>query len=671
MITFRLGMFQNDVERARELCEAIKRQPGSCDVVWLCAMGYYPVLDKHREYAKNWREVAKIFRDAGIRVSLHISNTLGHRDWADTDPAVDNPFFHGMREGGELYDLYTGPTGIENNAVYCWNGEKFRKYIYEAISIYAEATQPERVWIDDDMRAYGHGTNRVGCFCDRCIAKFNLQNGTKFTREELSYEMNYGDISWREKYVDFCREGLYDFTRGIVSAVLKVSPDSAFGMEYGHFMNYTKNDDNFFFAAMHDGTGKEVHTRPGGGYYNDKSPFGQFTKLMILSHANALIPDYVTHTIAEIENLPGVAFGKSIGGIINEGTIDLAIGCSGLSFTDVQSVHEPMSYYERIFAEFSRIRPYWERLSEIAKKYYRGGVSVFQAEKRFMRKISEKDTPFLAWCDIPEEKDYNLLRLGVPMSFDTRRPSSYVLHSNIVDTLTDEEIEFLLTKPVLTDGEAVDKLAKRGYGDRFPLRAVHYEKDGYEIFTSHKINGEKCGNIFNENPYAGAPMKRYLFEDLDGRTEVLGIAHTHLLLDDGSPLGPCTVITEINGTGAKWALFGYSLWNDIVSSAKRNQVLEAFDYISPLPAKLLSEEAAVVIPSVNECGECVSVTVSSATQSPMEDFRLLVRRPAGKKISTMGTRRESYGFECEEKDCELLIKLDSLAPYETVTIFFD
>ena len=288
-----------------------------------------------------------------------------------------------------------------------------------------------------------------------------------------------------------------------------------------------------------------------------------------------------------------------------------------------------------------------------------------------MRKIAEDKAPF-SWTDIPEEKEFNLLRLGVPMSFDTRNPSSYVLHSNIVDTLTDAEIEFLLAKPVLTDGEAVDKLAKRGYASRFSLRAEHYPNDSYEIFTDHKINGDKAGDLFNENPYAGAPMKRYIFEDIDERTEVLGVAHRHLLLEDGSPIGPCTVITEIIGTGAKWAIFGYSLWNDIVSSAKRNQVLGAFDYIAPLPARLTSEEPAVVIPSVNKRGECVAVTVSSATQSPMEDFILIVRRPAGKKISVMGTRCDSYVPEYELlSECEIILRPRLLSPYETVTVFFD
>ena len=39
MIVFRLGLFQAEEERARELAEAIARNPGCCDSVWLCTMG--------------------------------------------------------------------------------------------------------------------------------------------------------------------------------------------------------------------------------------------------------------------------------------------------------------------------------------------------------------------------------------------------------------------------------------------------------------------------------------------------------------------------------------------------------------------------------------------------------------------------------------------------------
>ena len=45
MLTLRLGLFQMQQNRAKELAEAIQRQKNSCDEVWLTTLGYYPSLD--------------------------------------------------------------------------------------------------------------------------------------------------------------------------------------------------------------------------------------------------------------------------------------------------------------------------------------------------------------------------------------------------------------------------------------------------------------------------------------------------------------------------------------------------------------------------------------------------------------------------------------------------
>ena len=80
MLTYRLGLYQKEEKYARELVDAIKRNPGSCDTVWLCTMGYYPLVEKHVGYANEWVKSAQIFKDAGIKVSLQINNTIGHCD---------------------------------------------------------------------------------------------------------------------------------------------------------------------------------------------------------------------------------------------------------------------------------------------------------------------------------------------------------------------------------------------------------------------------------------------------------------------------------------------------------------------------------------------------------------------------------------------------------------
>lgn len=674
MITYRLGFYQAEPRRAEELIRAIKRHPGCCDTVWLTTMGYYPSLERHKKYAADWVPIAKMFRDAGIRVSMQISNTIGHGYWEQLRPERNDPFIHGMlsREGEDPY--LVGPDGAKNESCFCWRSSQLRDYINAVIAIYAEAIKPYRLWFDDDLRAHHHPPIRHGCYCDRCISEFNRQEGTEYTRAELVERMNYSDLGLRQKYIDFIRRGMYDFTYGAAKACLAVAPDTRFGLEYEHLHTYHGADDEHILGALYNASGREVETRPGAGYYNDKAPFEQYEKALCLSAANSLLPPYVTASVAEIENLPGVAFGKSIGGIANEGTLDLAFGCTGLTLTDVQSCHEPMEYYERIFARIAGLRPYWERLSEISKTYARSGVAIYWGQKPHLAP-SEKGAPLCAWDRVLLENDIRLMRLGVPLTYEQSHPAAYLLHHATVDAMTDADIEFLLARPVITDGESVAKLIARGFASRFALTPEPIGTLNEEHFTDSPINTCPKGSFYNENPYAASdPMKRYVFRDLDEKSEVLGVAFSDHFLGDGKEIGPCTLVTrvqEARARDARWAIFGYSIWSDIVSAAKRNQILGALDAIAPMPIRVLSEEQAVVVPSVDCDSRVASVTVSSASQSGTENIQLAVRRPRGEDITVMGTRQRNVRFTLLKREkTEIILCLEPLLPYETVTLFF-
>ncbi len=675
MLEFRLALYQMEETRTRELVEAIQRHPECCDGVWLTTMGYYPPLWKHEEYANGWIRAAEIFREAGIPVSMQVANTLGHGDFDQLDPRHDDLFSRGVRATPEEDPYMVGPDGTKNIGCFCWRSRLLREYLREVVRIYVSKLHPDRLWFDDDLRAHNHAPNQYGCFCDRCISDFNALHGASFTRESLVWEINYGDTAWREKYVAFCRQGLYDFTKAIASAACEVAPDTMLGLEHGHSHHYTTQYETHLLDALHDVNPNGIATRPGSSHYNDKAPWGQFEKSFHLSCMSYLAPDYVTERLAEIENLPGVVFGKSIGGIVNEGTLDLAFGCTGLTFTDVQSCHEPMAYYETIFAALAKARGYWNRLSQLATEHGHGGIAVYTPEKPHLARLSTNQ-PAFSWKTMPREKDLQLLRLGVPLSYNARGASAYLLHYSMIDALTDHDIAFLLTRPVLTDGESIDKLCQRGYADYFALTPEPIGELTEEHFTPCPINGDKSGLFYTENCYAATAMNRYVFRGLDQRTTVIGEAHNSYFLGDGQKLGACTVITEIQNPAAdhpvKWAIFGYSIWSDIVSSAKRNQILSALDAIARMPARLCSEEQAVLIPCVDDGGNTLAATVASASQSGCEPITLSVRRPKSKRISAMSANRNNVGFQIlRENGEELTLLLDPLAPYEIVTLFFD
>ncbi len=675
MITLRLGYQHNKPEEAKALAEAILRNPGSCDAVWFSTKYGYPPLEVHEEYAKALMKSAQIFREAGISVSIQISNTFGH---GPRIKATEN--CQGLVFENSPAEVMVGPKGKSTPYCFCWRGDFFRKYIADSTKIYADLIKPDSIWIDDDMRADTHGLGDApfagpydfGCYCDNCINEFNKLHETNYTREELLHEMTYGNTEIRKQYIDFCRDGIGDFAAFVSKAVMEVSPDTVMAHQFAHWGNYMGQDDNHVLDSFYRVTGKAPMVRPGGGYYHDKEPLGQFRKALEISLANSVLPSYVKDKKAEVENIPMVAFGKSAMGTVKESTMHLAFGCTGLTNTLVQSPNEPLTRHERTLRLFSKVRPYWEKLVDISQTTYRGGVAIVHGEAPYLRKLQKGDGPF-DWVNIPYSKDIKLLTIGIPLTHDSKKASTYLLHHDMIDHLTENDIEFLLSKCVLTDAESVQKLYERGYADRFRLKLTPLAEQGsaYEVFTEHEANKYATTDRFSEAWHFRVPMTKYAIDATDDSTEVLGTAVNSITNEE---LGSATVIAStFDKNGIKessWVVSGYCVWSDIVSESKRNQLLNAIDYISPLPAKLISAEQCVVIPCVNHENKTAAVTIASASIGGSDKLEIIIRNPSGNNIIIMSSEvREIKPISKTEVKEGIKLTLPELIPYEIITIF--
>ena len=79
MLTQRLGSAtQQDPAFIDALVEQIQAHPGSCDEVWFATDYGFPPLEKHEKDAEALKAQAEKFRKIGVRVSLQLSNSIGH-----------------------------------------------------------------------------------------------------------------------------------------------------------------------------------------------------------------------------------------------------------------------------------------------------------------------------------------------------------------------------------------------------------------------------------------------------------------------------------------------------------------------------------------------------------------------------------------------------------------
>lgn len=654
MLTQRLGSStQQDSAFIDSLTEQIKKHPGSCDEVWFATDYGFPPLNRHEKDAEALSVQAEKFRKIGVRVSLQLSNSIGHGQYMRCRDCT------GLVYDGSPVEHMVDADGTEAGYCFCWNGEYFRKYTFSALRYYLRAVKPYCLWVDDDLRAVNHDPVRHGCFCKSCIAKFNSRYGTSFDREGLVSAI-HENIEIRKKHIEFLRDTLADFTYELGRVAAQESPRVRMGLQGCANGGYTGYGYAFIFDAMKRATGFAPGSRPGGGSYNDYSPAGFINKSTFLAYQNLMLPGYVSDRRPEIESLPDVVFGKSIPGTCFETSCYLAYGNTAMSYAIMMNDYEPMTWHGEMLKAFAGHRKYWEKLSDVSKRGTLSGLIPFFPKTAY---LADSSKPF----DYSGEEIFfaePLRYLAVPVAFTNKEADVYVINGRVAETLNESEINYLLGKSVVCDGKAVHTLAARGYLKNIDAKETSVQEKR-ERFSSHVINAGAenrtwGGQIWRHNDYEltgeGLEIVSEYITSASGKTETAGFASA-------------VFTTE---KGAKWVCFGFDLWERTKSTEKRRQLLNACRYISgkSFVAELLTPLQACVIPVEDENGRCIAVTVINCTVGESGALRLRVNAPAGESFSFMGQYNEEVSL-CAEKTGENEYEMDipSVPGWSTATVF--
>lgn len=617
MLTQRLGSAtQRDPVFIDSLIAQIKAHPGSCDEVWFATDYGFPPLEKHRVDAEALAPLAEKFRAAGVRVSLQLSNSIGHGQYMCVRDC------RGLVSPESKVRHMVGHDGVEAGYCFCWNDSVFREYTFTALRFYLKAVKPYRLWVDDDLRATNHDPVHFGCFCDDCVRRFNERFGTDFDRRGLVAAIN-DDIEIRKNHVTFLRDSLNDFVLAMGKAVSEELPGCRMGWQGCANGGYTGCGYEFIYDAMKETTGEAPGSRPGGGAYSDYSPQEFVSKAAFIAYQNHMLPDYVTDKRPEIESLPDVVFGKSIAGTCFETSCYLANGNTAMSYAILMNDYEPMNWHGEMLGAFAAHRPYWEILSDISKRATMSGLTPFYPKTAW---LAPSKKPF----DYSHEEifvGHDLRFCAVPIAVTKKEASVYLINGRIAGTLSPEEADYLLENNVVCDGEAVAVLAARGILKGVNAETVNVQRLR-ERFTGHEINKGFAGRtwggqIWRKEDYLLTgdglePVCEY-YSASSGSVEVCGIS-------------AAVFTTE---KGGRWAAFGFDLWSRTKSTEKRTQLLNACEYISGsrFIAELITPLQANVIPYIDEDGKCIAVNIINCTVGKSGALEVRIDCPAGTDFS--------------------------------------
>lgn len=176
-----------------------------------------PSIELVEHWAEVYTQLAPKYRKKGIEPYFWLGHSLGH--------------------GGELsarsqvpFRTMMGADGDEAPGCFCPLDEGVKQYLVDVVTALAKAGIP-LILLDDDFRVNYHmpGVD-LGCFCPDHIARFNRENGTDYTRQELAELVYEGKDDTRAKFLKMAGDTLLELASAIEQAVHKVSPNTRLGL---------------------------------------------------------------------------------------------------------------------------------------------------------------------------------------------------------------------------------------------------------------------------------------------------------------------------------------------------------------------------------------------------------------------------------------------------------
>ena len=619
------------------------------DEVWFASDYGFPSLSVHQDHAQRMAEAAAKVRALGIGASLQISNTIGHGD------------AHRFLDFSALASRMMGCDGTIAPYCACPRDPAFHIYLETLTRAYC-AWQPDRVWIDDDLRMNNHSPVAFGCFCDRCLAEFSRTTGRDSQREELGRAINEdNDLVTRAAWLHFCRTSAAGVARTVGQAAVAVAPECQLCLQHGDLCwgGYNGPDWSHVFQALRDVSGRPVGSRPGEAFYNDHQPRGMIGKALMTGAQNARLPDCVERVSYECENLPGSLIGKSAQGTALECTLAIAQGCNSLSFTHLMFPHE-FAWHGTMMAKLSAWRPFWARYVDANEGTFSAGVEIVFSQRHAMRETTREDGAF-AWASTGFGDASLAAVLGLPLCWNPQAPAAW-LTASAAHGVDAADLKRLRARGLIVDGTAGEILEQRGLasvlGLRFRQTTAPFVCLG---LTDDALNGPFAGQTLTCASYMfGTPR---LFEVTEGVTRCLSLYADA----QGRVAEPETVAVE-HSDGSRVVVFGWNLGHATMPTARRHQILAAANWVGQrrLPVWLETPCQVMVVPRCDSRGQVVTVLLVNVSLDPTPELKLTLgdssgegawtwlRPPSGERLLKGGTTLTLPPLEAWE--CGVLVR---------------
>ncbi|MBL7648978.1 MAG: hypothetical protein JNK74_22605 [Candidatus Hydrogenedentes bacterium] len=565
-VCFRIGqpIWANEA-RFNELLDLFDAHRGVTDEVTLFTSETHPPLPLDVMLARMTVLQARMVsaRARGYRSGVNILATIGHHEenlpnslQGDFTPATD-------------------PNGNVCRGSICPNDPALHAYavkVYQALP----STQPDYIWIDDDVRLFGHSPVRATCFCDRCVGIFSKQVRTSYTRDSLREAFGAGTLEerlqLRRAFLQHNRDTLSRLFALIEGTVHKAAPGMPLGFMTGDRF-YEGYDFDTWAEVLAGPSHSPVLWRPGGGAYREDRLDDFPDKAHAMGRQVALLPQHVRVIQSEVESFPYQRLKKSIHTTAMEAAAYIAAGCTGTAFNVLSMYDEPLDEYAPLVAGLKEARPFLDLLAA-----HQGRVAPTGLHSGWVKDTYAASNPDGPWLGDPGSPNYcnELWATGLPAAYAAEHAAVTALSGDGVLALSANQIESALAGGLYIDGPALTRLNDLGYGELTGFAVDKVEHiDCIEELTSHVLNGDYAGRRRNGRQSFYKSPASLLRPTAEGTISLSRIVdYTY------NEIAPCCTGLFENKLGGRICVAGYYPWEQMQNLSKSSQLKAVMQWLS-------------------------------------------------------------------------------------------
>ena len=594
-----------------------------------------PVWDKAGKMAKLYAKYRARLNAEGIESGILVQASLGHGY-----TITPNPFqpVIGFVDGVETY-------------VCCPEDERFIEHFCSVLRTLA-MEKPKAIMLDDDFRLLMRPGR--GCACKRHMEIFNRRAGTSFAREDLLEHVRTHNKKdpLTVLFAEIQRDSLIKAATAFRAAIDTVDPTI-------QGINCTSGaicESVIYTNKIFAGNGNPTMVRIPNGIYAPESIRG-FAALMRKTAicSSKIRKGGIDIVLSETDTIPFNRYAKSARYLHSHYTVSVLDGLSGAKhWITRMSAFEPSSgaAYRDILSKHAGM---YERLLELSAELRWVGCNSAFTESRYFdfnkENLYQENTGRFA------EKFFE--RIGVPFYFSDSVEKATFLESDIVNELSDTEINALFEGSVFMDGDSAKLLTERGFSH---LLGVSAEEWSFGTISGETFDGtpfQCCTG--QKNPKKLTVTDRFC--------EVL--SHNYLHDDDRVKLlSPAVTVLErekgklsVVFCGSPDVRFSYTEGFAFLNESRKAQLVSLLHRAGALPIYLVGDDEVCLRAGYLNDGTLLATIIELGIDPINAPTVYLEKEPAGIEIMLPDGTSAPIAFERKDDRLYTLdVRVETLYP---------